>query len=62
MIYAHLEENTNRIIGWYSDTLHDEIPTPNIEVSSIDYIYAINNDHNYYNPDKDRLEYYDFEE
>ncbi len=32
MKYAHLEENTNKILGWYSDDIHLEIPTPNIEV------------------------------
>ena len=33
MKYAHLEENTNKLLGWYSDEIHSEIPTPNIEVS-----------------------------
>ena len=33
MKYAHLEENTNKILGWYSDEIHSEIPTPNIEVT-----------------------------
>ena len=33
MKYAHLEEYTNKILGWYSDEIHSEIPTPNIEVS-----------------------------
>ena len=33
MKYAHLEKNTNRLLGWYSDDIHDIIPTPNIEVT-----------------------------
>ena len=33
MKYAHLEKNTNKILGWYSDDIHYVIPTPNIEVS-----------------------------
>ena len=33
MKYAHIENNTNKILGWYSDEIHSEIPTPNIEVT-----------------------------
>lgn len=33
MKYAHLEKDTNKILGWYSDDIHSDIPTPNIEVT-----------------------------
>lgn len=33
MKYAHLEKDTNKLLGWYDGSLHLEIPTPNIEVS-----------------------------
>lgn len=33
MKYAHLEENTNKLLGWYDSQIHKEIPTPNIEVT-----------------------------
>lgn len=33
MKYAHLEKYTNKLLGWYSDDIHDIIPTPNIEVT-----------------------------
>ena len=33
MKYAQLEENTNKLLGWYSDDIHSKIPTPNIEVT-----------------------------
>lgn len=33
MKYAHIEKNTNKLLGWYSEDIHDIIPTPNIEVS-----------------------------
>lgn len=33
MKYAHLENNTNKILGWYASEIHTEIPTPNIEVT-----------------------------
>ena len=32
MKYAHLEKNTNKLLGWYDKSIHSEIPTPNIEV------------------------------
>ena len=32
MKYAHIDGNNN-IIGWYDVDIHDNIPTPNIEVS-----------------------------
>ena len=48
MKYAHLEENTNKILGWYSDEIHSEIPTPNIEVSDEVWQEAININANCY--------------
>ena len=33
MKYAHLENKTNKLLGWYSDDIHDNIPTPNIKVT-----------------------------
>lgn len=33
MKYAHLEKDLNKILGWYSEDIHSNIPTPNIEVS-----------------------------
>lgn len=33
MKYAHLEKNTNKILGWYDKKIHKTIPTPNVEVS-----------------------------
>ena len=32
MKYAHLEKETGKLLGWYSDDIHSNIPTPNIEV------------------------------
>ncbi len=34
MKYVHLEKNTNKILGWYDNSIHKTIPTPNIEVSN----------------------------
>ncbi len=33
MKYAHLEKNTNKLLGWYDDNIHSKIPTLNIEVT-----------------------------
>lgn len=33
MKYAHLEKDINKLLGWYDDNIHLEIPTPNIKVS-----------------------------
>ena len=37
MKYAHLEENTNKLLGWYDDSIHKTIPTPKrpINVTSV---------------------------
>lgn len=48
MKYAHLEENTNKLLGWYDDSIHDSIPTPNIEVTENQWQDAININANCY--------------
>ena len=48
MKYAHLEQDTNKILGWYSDDIHSEIPTPNIEVDEKVWQEAININANCY--------------
>lgn len=48
MKYAHLDNNTNKILGWYSDDIHDIIPTPNIEVSDEVWQEALNINANCY--------------
>ena len=48
MKYAHLEENTNKLLGWYSDDIHSYIPTPNIEVTDEVWQEALNINANCY--------------
>ena len=48
MKYAHLENNTNKILGWYSDDIHSNIPTPNIEVTDEVWQEALNINANCY--------------
>ena len=33
MKYAHLENKTNKLLGWYDEKINPVIPTPNIEVT-----------------------------
>lgn len=46
MIYAHVEENTNKLVGWYDDSIQDAIPEPKIPVTAMQWQNAIDNDHN----------------
>ena len=46
MKYVHLENN--KILGWYSDDIHSNIPTPNIEVTEEVWQEAININANCY--------------
>jgi len=32
MKYAHLENNTKKLLGWYSDDVHNAIPIGSISV------------------------------
>ena len=48
MKYAYLEKNTHKILGWYSDDIHDIIPTPNIEITEEVWQEAININANCY--------------
>ena len=33
MKYVNIENGTNKILGWYDNEIHLDIPTPNIEVT-----------------------------
>lgn len=52
MKYAHLEKDTNKLLGWYDDLIHQKIPTPNIKVSEDIYKEALNINANCYKDDK----------
>lgn len=51
MKYAHYDETTGLILGWYDNEIHKEIPTPNIQVSDEVWQNAIDNNHNKINED-----------
>jgi len=48
MKYAHLEKDINKLLGWYDDNIHLEIPTPNIKVKDEVWQEALNINANCY--------------
>lgn len=50
MKYAHIGEN-NKLLGWYTDDIHSEIPIPNIQVTEEQWQEALSNSYNKINPD-----------
>ena len=48
MKYAHIENKTNKLLGWYDKEVHSEIPTANIEVIDEVWQEAININANCY--------------
>lgn len=52
MKYAHLEKDTNKLLGWYDNEIHLEIPTPNIKVNDEVWQEAININANCYEDGK----------
>lgn len=47
---AHIDRS-GKLLGWYDSDIHDEIPTPNVEVSEEEWQNAIDNGHNKVNKD-----------
>lgn len=48
--YAHISPD-NRLLGYYTDDLHDTIPTPNIELTPEQWLTSLNNNYNVVNSD-----------
>jgi len=48
--YAHIGPD-NRLLGYYTDDLHDTIPTPNIELTHEQWLTSLNNNYNVINSD-----------
>lgn len=60
MKYAHLEENTNRFLGWYSTDIHDKIPQGCLEIEDDEWSKIIDTTYNWYNEKTKTFEYKDF--
>ena len=48
MKQAHIENGTNKLLGWYTKEIHSKIPTPNIEVTDEVWYKALTINANYY--------------
>ena len=46
MKYAHYDKNTKRLLGYYDDEIHNDIPEPNIEISDEEWREALNKNAN----------------
>ena len=46
MKYAHYDKDTKRLLGYYDDEIHNDIPEPNIEISDEDWLRALNENAN----------------
>lgn len=60
MKYAHYNEQTTELLGWYTKDIHEIIPTPNCEVSDIGWQDALNNNYNSINSTTGVLSKVDF--
>ncbi len=50
MKYAHYNNETREIIGWYDSDIHETIPTPNESVTDTEWQDALDNNHNHISP------------
>lgn len=42
MKYAHYDKDTKRLLGYYDDEIHENIPEPNIEISDGEWRESLN--------------------
>lgn len=57
MKYAHYDENTNKILGYYDDEIHAVLPSPNIKLTDKQWQEAINTNANYADTKQNKLIY-----
>ena len=50
MKYAHIDEN-NKLLGFYDNEVHSEIPEPKIQLTEEQWKNALDNNHNKINSD-----------
>lgn len=46
MKYAHYDKDKKRLLGYYDDEIHNDIPEPNIKISDEDWAKALNENAN----------------
>lgn len=59
-MYAVLEKDTNKLLGWYNDEIHSIIPEPNIQVTKKVWQDALGVGANFYNSITKKFEKKDF--
>lgn len=60
MKYAHYDEKTGKILGWYDKKIHNTIPIPNIDVNDIEWQKVLDNSYNFYDTINKTFGYKDF--
>lgn len=60
MKYAHYDQNTGKLLGWYDKDIHQAIPEPYLEVSDEQWQTAIDNNYNYVDSVNKTLGFKDF--
>jgi len=60
MKYLYYDKKTQKLLGWYDDGIHNDIPKPNIQVSNEVWEKAINNNYNYVDVKTKTLSFKDF--
>ena len=60
MKYAHYDKTDGKLLGWYDDEIHAEIPSPSVKVSEADWQEAIDSGYNYVDYKTGKLSLKDF--
>jgi len=60
MKYLHYDKKTQKLLGWYDDKIHNDIPNPNIEVSDENWQKAIDTNANYVDVKNKTVSFKDF--
>jgi len=60
MKYAHYDKTDGKLLGWYDDEIHAEIPSPSVKVSESDWQEAIDSGYNYVDAASGSLSLKDF--
>jgi len=60
MKYAHYEKTSGKLLGWYDDSIHSSILTPNIEVTDDEWQEALEKCYNYVDKSTNKLSLKDF--
>lgn len=60
MKYGYIEKETNKLLGWYDDSIHKNIPIPKIPVTDDEHSEYIKLNVNYYNKETKKFEVKDF--